>query len=94
MATLTKNLVTEQRTFIDLLIKNYGPVVTRKQIIECATTNNVSFPWWLLRQPFKSYRTSRGNYNLESILAADAALTAGDAPVQPEVAATTSNVSL
>ncbi len=92
MATLTKNLTSEQSTFIDLLIKNYGPVVSRKQIIECATVNTLAFPWWLLRQPFKSYRTSRGNYNLESILAANVALTASDAPVQAAVIANTASL--
>jgi hypothetical protein len=96
MATLTKNLTNEQKTFVDLLVKNYGPVVSRKQIIECATINTLPFPWWLLRQPFKSYRTSRGNYNLESILAADVTLTNNDNSTQPQVVASTPavNVSL
>lgn len=72
--TLKKNLTADQKAFINLLLSNCGPVVSRKQIIEVAKSNNVEFPWWLLRQPFKSFRARRGHYNLETILAADAAV--------------------
>lgn len=89
--TLKKNLTADQKAFIDLLMKNCGPVVSRKQIIEVAKTNTVEFPWWLLRQPFKSFRARRGHYNLESILAADAAVGTQAAAT---VAATTETTSV
>jgi hypothetical protein len=75
MATLKKKLTSEQKSFIDLLIKTYGPVVSRKQVLEVANGNTeFDFPWWLLREPFKSFRARRGHYNLESILAASETL--------------------
>lgn len=90
-ATLTKPLTDGQRTFIGLLQSKLGPVVTRKQIIEVAKENNVEFPWWLLRQPFKSFRTGRGHYNLDSILAAADALVSGNTVANSTPATTTTS---
>lgn len=69
--TLRKNVTSEMRQLIEGVVKKYGSVASRKEIITFASDNGIQFDWWLFGYPFKSFKVSRGSYDLKAILAAD-----------------------
>jgi len=69
---LKKNLTTEQKAFLSAAFSKYGPTVSRKQVLELSNESGLPIQRWLLR--LKEYRSKRGTYNLETILAANDAL--------------------
>lgn len=71
MSTLKKPLTDDQKSFIYALQNKFGPVVTRKQIVEEAKANAGGGTVWRSILRMKTFRTNRGHYNLESILAAN-----------------------
>jgi hypothetical protein len=84
---MKRKLKDNQKAFIELLQNKYGPVVTRKQILETAIAENaVKIGDFLIR--VKESRAKWGHYNLESILATSAAI--GNVVATPPVPTTES----
>lgn len=69
MSTLNKKLTTEQVNVLTDLQTKFGPVVSRKQILQYVKDTNINMPWWLFQ--LKSFRVRHGYYNIESIAAAN-----------------------
>jgi len=68
---LRRNLKPEMRSLIEGVVKSVGSTASRKQIMGFATTNGLTFDWWLFNYPFKSFKVQRGLYDLQAILNAD-----------------------
>lgn len=75
---MKKSLTTEQQAFISAAFAKYGPTISRKQVLELSKDSGLPVQRWLLR--LKEYRSKRGTYNLETILAASKALSTTTTP--------------
>jgi hypothetical protein len=75
---LKKSLTTEQKAFLSAAFAKYGPTISRKQVLELSKESSLPVQRWLLR--LKEYRSKRGTYNLETILAASEVTTANASP--------------
>lgn len=69
---LKKSLTQTQKELVSAVFAKVGSKASRKKIIEVSTELGQDFPYWLLSAPFKEYRSKRGIYNLETILAISA----------------------